>query len=68
MGCVDELLSEEIYGNVPTFLGKLAECLPPGAVLDFGCGTRPNLAPFFERGWQCVGVDIDPEAVEVAAQ
>lgn len=70
MGCVDELLTEEICGTsaYQCFLHKLAEYLPPGAVLDFGCGTNPRLAPFFERGWRCVGVDIDPEAVETAAQ
>ena len=37
-------------------------------MLDLGCGTGTAMKPFFECGWECVGVDIDPKALEKASQ
>lgn len=40
--------------------------LPPGALLDVGCGRGEFLARMARHGWEVTGVDFDPEAVEVA--
>jgi len=37
-----------------------------GAVLDVGCGIGNFLELAKKRGWECAGVDIDPDAVESA--
>lgn len=34
----------------------------PGAVLDVGCGPGHLLARFQQRGWQCVGTEMNGEA------
>jgi len=35
-----------------------------GTVLELGCGNGNNLSLFAAYGWQCVGMDIDPELIE----
>ncbi|OGF34302.1 hypothetical protein A2482_00730 [Candidatus Falkowbacteria bacterium RIFOXYC2_FULL_48_21] len=35
-------------------------------LLDLGCGTGTKLLEFSERGYQIWGVDISPEAIEIA--
>ncbi|MBI4093548.1 class I SAM-dependent methyltransferase [Candidatus Kaiserbacteria bacterium] len=37
-----------------------------GSVLDVGCGIGNFLELAKEKGWQCAGVDIDPDAIEAA--
>jgi 2-polyprenyl-3-methyl-5-hydroxy-6-metoxy-1,4-benzoquinol methylase len=37
-----------------------------GAVLDVGCGIGNFLELAKESGWECAGVDIDPDAIESA--
>ncbi len=39
-----------------------------GTVLDVGCGIGNFLELAKERGWQCAGVDIDPDAIAAAKQ
>jgi SAM-dependent methyltransferase len=48
------------------FLPEVAEQLQPGAFLDIGCHRGVHLQTFSERGWDCVGVDIDAEALKTA--
>lgn len=50
------------------FLPEVAEQLKPGAFLDIGCHSGIHMKTFSERGWQCVGVDIDAEALKTAQQ
>lgn len=40
---------------------------PPGRVLDLGCGRGQYAALLAGRGWEVVGVDNVPHAVEAAA-
>lgn len=39
---------------------------PPGRALDLGCGRGQYTADLVRRGWQAVGVDSVPAAVEAA--
>jgi SAM-dependent methyltransferase len=42
--------------------------LPPGRVLDVGCGSGGLLAHFAARGWGAYGIDPSPAAVASAAR
>jgi SAM-dependent methyltransferase len=39
---------------------------PPGRALDLGCGRGLHTAELARRGWQAVGVDLVPHAIEAA--
>lgn len=41
--------------------------LPPGRLLDVGCGSGEFLHKLRGRGWQVAGSEIDAEAVRIAA-
>jgi SAM-dependent methyltransferase len=41
--------------------------LPAGRALDVGCGTGTNALYLASRGWDVVGIDIAPLAIERAA-
>jgi 2-polyprenyl-3-methyl-5-hydroxy-6-metoxy-1,4-benzoquinol methylase len=41
---------------------------PRGRVLDVGCGNGQFLAGMRSRGWETVGIDYSPSAVEIARQ
>lgn len=42
------------------------EDVPPGRLLDVGCGYGTFLAAMKRRGWHVAGIDFDPAAVEAA--
>ncbi len=42
--------------------------IPPGAVLDLGCGTGTNVIYMAQRGRQAIGIDFVPEAISQARQ
>lgn len=46
-------------------LGFLSD-LPPGRLLDVGCGSGAFLAIAARHGWDAHGIDFDPEAVAAA--
>ncbi len=50
----------------PPELIALAEQLQPGHVLDLGCGYGRSCIYLAQRGWQAVGVDFVPLAIEEA--
>ena len=42
--------------------------LPPGAILDCGCGAGDNARILKIRGWRVIGVTVDPRERDVAQQ
>jgi ubiquinone/menaquinone biosynthesis C-methylase UbiE len=42
--------------------------VPPGLVLDLGCGPGVYSNELLDRGWRVRGVDLSPEMLKVAAQ
>src|SRR5690242_12734972 len=38
----------------------------PGKALDLGCGTGTNSVYMTQHGWQVIGVDFVPRAIEMA--
>lgn len=58
--------------ETPLLQHDLAFCerhLPtPNHLIDLGCGTGRLLLPFARRGFSCVGVDLSPEMLTVAAR
>jgi len=55
-------------GITPPEVVALAEELSPGHALDLGCGTGTSSLYLAERGWEVVGVDFVPKAVQQARQ
>ncbi len=43
-----------------------AEALPVGRALDLGCGTGTNVIYLAQHGWEAVGVDFSPVAIQQA--
>jgi SAM-dependent methyltransferase len=41
---------------------------PCSRILDVGCGFGQNLLPFVDRGFECVGLEINPEIVGIARE
>ena len=42
--------------------------LPPGTLLDIGCGSGDFAADMRSRGWSVRGIDADPDAAKAATQ
>ena len=57
-----EAAGEDIHGEADF----LMELVPPQSLLDAGCGTGRVGRELARRGVEVVGVDIDPEMLEVA--
>jgi len=47
-------------------LAELARGRPPGRVLDLGCGTGSDVLYLASLGWEAIGVDFAPRAIEIA--
>jgi SAM-dependent methyltransferase len=50
------------------FVDDLARTLPPGRLLDVGCGSGRFAVRLAHRGWEAVGLDFAPEMVALADQ
>ena len=50
----------------PPEIIELAGALPPGRALDAGCGYGRAAIYLAERGWEAVGIDFVPAAIEEA--
>ena len=50
-------------------LVDIAKSRPAGwSCVDLGCGTGRALVPFARRGFQCVGVDLSPEFLQIVGE
>jgi SAM-dependent methyltransferase len=59
----------QLWGLEPNqFLVGVADDLPPGTVLDLGCGLGRNAVWLATRGFAVTGLDLSPVAVEQAEQ
>jgi len=45
-----------------------AEAISPGRALDLGCGTGTNVIYLTQHGWEVVGVDFSPIAIQEARE
>jgi SAM-dependent methyltransferase len=54
--------SAEPHSELQTLLAGRA----PGRALDLGCGTGADVLYLAQQGWDAVGVDFVPEAIETA--
>ena len=45
-----------------------AAALPAGRALDLGCGTGTNVIYLAQHGWETIGVDFSPIAIQQARQ
>ena len=46
----------------------IAEILPPGRMIDIGCGFGRTAIYMSQKGWEAIGIDYVPEAIEGARQ
>lgn len=58
-------------GHVIRFYERILKSernLTKGKILDFGCGNGVHSRYFMDKGFECYGVDIVPEAIQQAKQ
>lgn len=53
-------------GNVNATLAAALEPLAPGRSLDLGCGEGADVIWLAERGWDALGLDLSPTAIQRA--
>jgi SAM-dependent methyltransferase len=54
-------------GHVNAVIRDETEGLVPGTAMDVGCGEGGDALWLAERGWQVLGIDVSPVAIERAA-
>lgn len=53
------------YKDVQKFINKLLLRWKPGKILDIGCGNCRNLIPFYEKSFDCYGMDFSKEMLQI---
>ncbi|AQP47111.1 hypothetical protein BW730_05860 [Tessaracoccus aquimaris] len=53
-------------GKVNAVLAEVASSLEPGSALDLGCGEGGDVVWLAQQGWDAIGIDISPAAIERA--
>lgn len=66
LGVVAAALLPRLRANIESGLRHIPRATPGMRLLDIGCGNGAFLAQARAAGWEVVGVDPDPTAVEVA--
>jgi SAM-dependent methyltransferase len=52
----------------PQWVLEWLDRLPPGAFVDYGCGTGELLAGAVARGWSSLGIELSPEVVAATSR
>lgn len=52
----------------PPELFEFIQTHPAGRAIDIGCGTGTNVITLAKAGWQSVGFDFAPRAIQIAKQ
>jgi ubiquinone/menaquinone biosynthesis C-methylase UbiE len=53
-------------GISPPELFEFISTHPPGKVIDLGCGTGTNVITLAQHGWEVIGIDFAPRAIQIA--
>lgn len=62
----DSIYAKKNYAAEAQFVRELLESRGAKTVLDIGCGTGTHLARLEEYGFECTGIDINREMLDVA--
>ena len=67
---INKPFSDALCGQILSDIGVIISLLPPppGKLIDFGCGTGWTSCFFAKRGYEVVGVDISPLAIQYAEE
>ena len=67
---IQKPFSDDLCGQILSDIGVIMFLLPPppGKLIDFGCGTGWTSCFFAQRGYDVVGVDISPLAIQYAEE
>lgn len=65
---VKRVLAQILFWRRSAFLSRLChlEDLPPGRLLEVGCGSGQFLREAADAGWQAQGIDFDDQAIAAA--
>ncbi len=62
----DKIYAKKDYGSEALFVKKLLERSGAKTVLDVGCGTGNHLARLEKYGFECTGIDLNRDMLDVA--
>ncbi|HZX34841.1 MAG TPA: class I SAM-dependent methyltransferase [archaeon] len=56
------------FGLIRTLRGKAFSGMPPGKILDIGCGEGTFLLAMSQAGWQCYGTEVSESSQEFSGR
>ena len=64
----DSLYKSKNYNEESQFIVKLFKKYNIRSVLDIGCGTGSHIAKLEKEGFECTGIDLNQEMLDIARQ